>query len=170
MEKAKNYKTNRIPRIAAVMLYLVLLTTWLLSGLSAKFIAGDAASDEARVAAFDVTTGSTMSHNFAVTMQPGESSEDITVSVKNSGETAVSYTIAFELDGNLPLTAVLVDDGTAALSQESGKTIWHTKAAELAGSQKSYTFRLKWDASDNAYRYADGIESVTVALTAAQED
>jgi hypothetical protein len=164
-----------------VLLYLVLLSTWLLSGLSARFSTGATANDAARVAKFDVTESSTMSRNFAVTMKPGAVSEDITVQVQNSSETAVRYTIAFELNGNLPLTVApktaagssgntTENDAAASLSQESGKLIWKTKNAEMAGSKKEYTFQLQWPAGSNNYQYAEGIESVTVEITAVQED
>jgi hypothetical protein len=131
------------------------------------------------VAAFDVTEGSTMSRNFAVTMKPGDSSKDITVNVQNLSETAVSYTIAFELDGDLPLTVSHTDaevsDTTKSneateLLQEDGELIWHTKTAKMAGSLENYNFQLTWDKENNGYQYAEGIESVTVEITAVQED
>jgi hypothetical protein len=133
MRKTAEYHKNWILRLAAGLLYLVLLSTWLLSGLSARFITGATASDEARVAAFDVTESSTMNRQFAVTMKPGDSSSNITVRVKNSSETAVRYTITFELTGNLPLTV----SNTTTITSDT------TKGADCRSVQmRSYTEQL----------------------------
>lgn len=167
----KLIKTNFIPRTAAVLLYLVLLSLWLLSGMSARFTTGANTDDEARTAMFNVTESSSMSHTFALVMKPGESSDNsdnnITVTVKNSSETAVSYTIAFELSGNLPLT---VEPTANTLTQDkTGKLIW-SGGPELAGDEKSYSFKLNWAGTENSYKYSEGIESITVVITAVQED
>lgn len=152
---SKKYKTNRIPWAVTGLLCLALLSAWMIIGLSARFSIGATESDEARVAAFDVTESSTMSRNFTVTMEPGES-RDITVRITNSSETTVSYTIAFELEGNLPLTVVAKDGDTSGTM--------------AAASDKACTFQLKWDPDKNNYQYAEGIESITVEITAVQED
>jgi hypothetical protein len=172
MKISRKGRTEWILRTVAVLLYLVLLSTWMLSGLSARFVTGGSAGDEARVAVFDITESSTMSHQFAVTMKPGNTdSNDIRIVVKNSSETAVSYTIAFELGGNLPLTVAPTENqtGETALSKEDGTLVWHT-VSEMAGSERTYSFQLTWDEAQNSYQYAEGIESVTVVITAVQED
>jgi hypothetical protein len=168
MEMSMKYKPSWIPRVAAGLLYLVLLSTWLLSGISARFYTGATGEDSSRVAVFNVTESSSMKKSFAVVMKPGDTLKDktIEVTVTNSSETAVSYTIAFLLDGNLPIT---VEPTSTGLKQDEGATTWHTTAA-LAGSETKYSFQLKWDKDKNSYQYAEGIESVTVEITAVQED
>jgi hypothetical protein len=201
VEKRKKYKANWIPRAALVLLYLTMLSVWWLSGLSARFVTGAAVDDNARVALFHVTGSGTLSRSFAVVMKPGDSTDEtITVSVQNSSETAVSYTIAFLLDGNLPITVTTKKTGTTGTAQEAGtavataetaepatadteaqagtdaltqetggKLVWHTAAA-LEGEQTTYTFQLAWDETDNGYQFSEGIESITVEITAMQED
>jgi hypothetical protein len=166
MEMSTKYKPNWIPLVAAGLLYLVLLSTWMLFGLSARFYTGANEGDTARVAVFNVS--SSMQKSFAVVMKPGQTDGNrITVQVQNSSETAVSFTIAFLLDGNLPIT---VEPPTGLTADTGSTTTWHTTATLTGSETSSYDFYLKWDSNKNSYQYAEGIESVTVEVTAVQED
>ena len=55
MRKQESRKPNRMLRMAMVLLYLVVLTTWLTAGLYAKYTTHASSTDDARVAEWDVS-------------------------------------------------------------------------------------------------------------------
>ena len=52
MEQTKKYQKNWMLRAAAVLLCMVLISTWMLSGLMARYASGGSGNDSARTAAF----------------------------------------------------------------------------------------------------------------------
>lgn len=102
-------------RAAAVLLCLVLASTYLLANLYARYTAADTSSDSARVASFQVTqTPVSESVDFSLgSMAPG-SSKQFSVNVSNQSEVAIEYRMDVEnATGNLPLTWSLTENGTA---------------------------------------------------------
>ena len=69
----KTYRGNIMIRIAAVLFCLVLISTHMMSGLYARYVAKDSSSDEARVAKFQVDAAWSGSVNINVTTTPNGS-------------------------------------------------------------------------------------------------
>lgn len=82
-------------RAAAVLLCLTLFSFRLTSGLYARYITNDDASDSARVASFDVkVTGPEGADCIVSAMSPGK----ITLTVKNDSEVAVAYSFRIQIN------------------------------------------------------------------------
>lgn len=169
MKKTKKYRVNWILQTAMVLLCMVMISVWMLSGLYARYATTDSGGDHARVAAFCVTDSSTMSQSFTEVMKPEGESKKIEVSLQNKSETAVNYQIAFELEGNLPLL-VKSASTNSNLKQDGNSLVWNTVVSANKGSEDKYTFQLDWIENKKSYQYSEGIESVTVVIVAVQED
>jgi hypothetical protein len=172
MEQKKKRTGNRIPLVAAGLLCLALLSSWLISGLLARYTTSTEGGDAARVATF-VIDGSAEGNTGYVYIQPGsgEDANDIdefTIEVTNNSEVAVRYRFSMDVEGNLPLELTPTDD-SSNLEPSENNLEWHTKDAVQNGTTK-YKFKTVWKNKNNDYRYSDGIESIKVTLTAEQED
>ena len=86
-------KKNKMMRAAGVLLIAVLLTTSLISGTFAKYVTGDTASDEARVAKFGVTIetkGSLFKTEYATDDTTAKNNDSMALSVKSEGALGTS--------------------------------------------------------------------------------
>lgn len=111
-EKLKPHYPVLVFRVAALLLCLVLITTYLLSGAYSKFFSGASGGDSARVAHFSPNFTSAMVVDFK-NATPGDATE-INFTVQNfSGEkipeVAMKYKILLKTTGNIPLTFTLLD-------------------------------------------------------------
>lgn len=82
-------KTNKMMRLASILLVAVMISTCAISGTFAKYVTSDSAKDEARVAKFGVVvtaSGSLFSENyFDVGHGNGPTDGDANISVKSQG-------------------------------------------------------------------------------------
>lgn len=180
MDETKEYRPNQIFRAALVLLCMVLVSVWMISGLLAKYTAGGTGSDEARVASFDVTADTkNFEVKFPVQQKPGESvtcSFDIT----NFSETAVNIQAVLETEGNLPLQINYQKGNTNAGSwnllteniQDVQEGSCSFSDAIAAGNQEKQTYQIQisWPADRKGYQYANGVEAVKLSVTASQID
>lgn len=132
-ERQMNNKSMPL-RAAVVLLIFTMFSTWMLSGMLAKYVAKDAASDSARVAFFDVSTDV----EEGVTGQildigDKDSSVYYKFTLKNDSEVAVSCDIKVVLDekdkeNTIPVPAGIdmvlndPDGGETTISTVSGQT------------------------------------------------
>lgn len=98
-------------RIAAVLFCLVVVSTYLMAGLFARYTTNGSSGDSARVAGFHVAlTGVTDGVTYDVTtLEPGK----VTVTLDNQSEVAVSYKIRVFTgtpDGGVKVTWEEVDE------------------------------------------------------------
>lgn len=160
----KRFRTSTIVyRITAVMICLVLFSSWLMSGLLARYITSDEASDSARVAAFinpeeDVT--------FDVTVEsitPSNSVIIVPVVIDNSkGETAITVKLEKTVIGELP-------DSTISYSVDVIDTEKDVNAKTKTNANIYIKFNFN-ESLDNNFIYSNQIGYVTITVTCVQID
>ncbi|MBQ8606180.1 MAG: hypothetical protein IJ408_05530 [Clostridia bacterium] len=107
-------KKNILFYILLTLIALTLISTFLLSGIYAKYVTTHSASDSARVAKFDVgEDGGMFTASYAVELDP-ETDETIAdaLTLFNSSEVAVECVLSMESYANLPLTYTWTENGT----------------------------------------------------------
>ena len=158
-EKAKNW----IMRLAAVLLCLVLVTTWATGKMYARYTTRVTVSDQARVAKFNITETGDLTHEIKIdNMKPGET-RDFTVEVTSSSEVAVYYTIAVEnVYKNLPLEFTM--------RNAAGEKIEKATIAPNETDAKTYTLRVTWPKEKADPACAGKVDLLAITLTAAQVD
>ena len=125
-EKQKNSSYKPL-RAAAVLLILTMFSTWMLSGMLAKYVAKDDKSDNARVASFDVSTDVEEGVTGQVLdIGDKDSSVYYEFTLNNDSEVAVSCDIKVVIDEKVPagIDMILTDPtgGKTTLSTVSGQT------------------------------------------------
>lgn len=172
-------------RIAAVLLCLVLVSTYLLSGLYARYTTSATGTDEARVAVFGSSESVTLDSGggLLASMVPGNSATyKITVSNAQGdrvSEVAQSYNVEVETAGNLPLTFTLSENGKGTIAESSSASAAfsiHSFAADdmrfAAGAPQSKTYWLTvtWPANKNDAKYANVPDFIQVNVNVSQID
>lgn len=98
MRRIGKKRSNRILSFAMVLFYLVMVTTWISSGLYAKYVVKASGSDSAAVAAWDVSvSGGKAALNIDCSKTDGLN-DSYTLTIKNESEVAVTYDIKVVLD------------------------------------------------------------------------
>jgi len=183
MKRAASWKQHWTIRIAAVLFCMVLITTWMTSGLYARYASQDQMADLARTAAFVFDIEDTEG-NFQIPVtditKPGDDSV-CTFVVKNSHQNIVSdveqeYTVTVKLNGSMPLDCVLqkADSEVAAFLVEETRNLAqvteqskNSEAYVMKASVKTedtYTLTVNWPASENDAKYANGTSVAQVQL------
>lgn len=172
-------------RAAAVLLCLALASTYLLSGLYARYTTSATGTDEARVAVFGSSESVTLDSGdgLLASMIPGNSIT-YTITVSNAqgnriSEVAQSYNVEVETAGNLPLSFALSENGKGAITESSATSSAfsiHTFAADdmhfAAGDSQSKTYQLTvtWPADKIDAKYANVPDFIQVNVNASQID
>lgn len=167
MEKKWNIHTV-IPRLAAVLLMLVLVTTSMVTGRYARYTTASTGSDSARVAKF-VVSQSIRVKDEPVTqslsmpspeIKPGETVTYI-VEVKMDTEMAVRNTITFENTyDNLPLVYQIAGSG--------GDT--YTDDCQPGTYTKTYEASVTWPLDQNNVQYIGMVDLLNITVTSEQID
>ena len=174
---------NWTMRIAAVLFCLVLVSTHLVSGIFARYIATDSGSDGARVAKFRITEkvmhadSASQFTSVSAGLVPNVPCR-INVEVVNDSEVAVFYEItADNLTDNLPLKFYGLDETPASLAVVA-------EAAELAALPYVYSDEMEPNAARTYYMYViwtpvdeaealahmGEVDMITLELSASQID
>ncbi len=173
--RKKKAKVNIPLRIAAVLYCLTVLTTYLVSGLYARYTVSGQASDQARVAKFSIKGGDVFSQSIEAEFVPGAFKE-VPIVIYNNSEVAVEYTVDIEnVTKNLPLTLTLVekDDSLELTSDETGTRF---TGERLPGDHyDKYTLTIAWREPTNDTKAEDlnlmgMVDYITVTVTATQID
>lgn len=184
--KSKHAKNGRphypvlVFRIAALLVCLVLITTYLLSGAYSKFYNTASGGDSARVAHFSPKFTSTDVLDVK-NATPGYTAEiDFTVqnySGEEKPEVAMKYKIVLKTTGNIPLTFTLLDgEGTALQTRncdgKSGEQIYEYTDSSLifgVGAKESRTYKLKAEWISNEIKNDARFSGMTDAVYLAAE-
>ena len=188
--QSKHEKNGKSPylvlvfRIAALLVCLVLITTYLLSGAYSKFSTSASGGDSARVTHFspDFTTSATEVLDVKTT--PGYTTAiDFTVqnySGENPPETAMKYKIILKTTGNIPLEFTLLDGGGTALLPRiyngiSGDQIYEYTDSSLVfgvGTKKTAQYKLKieWPSDRNNAQFSGLTDAVYLSVEFEQID
>lgn len=162
-----------IPRLAAILLMLVLVTTSIVSGRYARYTASATANDSARVAKFSVT----QTANFigdgtqTKTLLYGQ---DNMISVTNDSEVAVRYSIEITtVYGNMPLRfSVSQGEGenevvTELTEVEEGKYLFSADMAPNSTAEYNLIAQLAANTDD---AFAGMVDLIQITLKATQID
>lgn len=147
--KQSNIKAPLIFRIGLALLFALLITSYMMGGLYAKYIASDSASDSAYIATFGISCSSSDA-NTTKTLEIGsEETVTYTFTVKNTSDVTVQYTIEIE---NLP-QGVTVSGNSGTFTLKFGASQSHT---------------LTFQATDSAAEVTE--QKVSVKVNASQVD
>lgn len=192
MERSNGRKKNTMLRAAGVLFALVLATTWMTTGLLARYVVTASGTDEARVAAFvfrvkDKETSKTIQVSLNEVKAPGDQAVytfEVTNVDGKTCEVAQEYDVTMTLDGSLPLKCTLVRDsgsknGAAAQSVDAlaaGTTMPATTTAitgDFAAAEAStdtYTLTVEWPQTANDPMYAYGAAALELTVRSEQID
>lgn len=165
----KNNKFSIIVSITMFFLFaFVLITSSLLVNLYAKYHTSNTATDQARVAIFDIDLnvkdgiGNVISESINYNFTPG-SSVKLNVNFDGSNnEVMVKYTINVSTYGNLPLT---IKAGSSDLLTDPvvGEIAPHSSAS-------TQEIVIDWDEIHNSYLFSGEIDLITVTIIIEQVD
>lgn len=165
MRTGRKY-TNWILRFASLLLCLVLLSLYMLSGLWAKYVSTDSGSDNARVASFHVTEEGLDVTIDAPRLSPGGEKLIAEVKLTSNSETSVRFQFNVEVDGNLPLQIDYELDGV----RTNGTDTWSADVASNDATDKKFSIYVRWPESENSYIFENGVASIQIKVEAAQID
>lgn len=180
MERRETYRTNRIFRASAVLLCLVILTTWYVGGLFAKYTTSGSMEDHAGTAVF-VFDIKDVEGNFVIPVtditKPGDQSvyKFVVTNEKNSviSEVAEEYTITMKLNGSMPVKCELKKNNSSTESVELSKTEIVTQVTKDAATdtfsaaveeKDEYTLTVDWPVEYNDAKFANGSALAEVQL------
>lgn len=158
-------------RLACALLFLVLLSMRLGTGIPARYSTSANDSDGARVAVFasdvvqteislsDILPGTEKHFSLTVTNQKNE----------KVCEVAQQYTVSVTTQNNLPLTVAIYSDSEYQAKVDTNGVVTGTFAA-AEGSSATYYIKISWNSAENDYLLADEIDVVVVTVTATQID
>lgn len=181
MRKTNHKKINIPLCAAAVLLYLALVSTYMISGLYARYAVTSSDGASARVAAFVFDVNDTSEHFMDITAvdAPGKS-QTFQFVVRNDNasrlsEVAEEYKLALEIHGSLPLTVEVTGaDGTKLnLSEPIAQVLESDVRSFPAGEAHTdtYTMTVTWPKSENDLQYANaGLSEIVLRISAWQVD
>ena len=139
-------------------LCLVLVTTYMMGGIYARYAASDDGGDSARVAYFSVSSDvPTQAATLTLTgLKPGDT-QNVALNITYSGEVAVEYKMAVESTENLPLVYEFSDKGTGVFPTGEDHSATHT-------------LTVTWPLDKKNVDFVSEIDVVTVVLTCTQID
>ena len=136
--KQKNMKTPIVFRLAVLLVFALLVSVHMMSGLYARYTAATVGASDTRVARFSVSdlwkNGDVALSEVEIALAPGESAT-YTIDIVNDSEVSVIYSVSYRnLTNNLPITATLqyADDPSAAI------------APLAAGESTRLVFTVSW--------------------------
>lgn len=163
MDKRPIKKMNIPMCLAGVLLCLTLISFHFCGGLYARYTAGGAGEDTARVAKFDISdSGAYFSQNLLIQSAPDKPIEK-QIEVKNNSEVTVAYIVTIRNStGNIPYT-FSVDD-CAPLEDECVATCYLAP-----GTQKTVKIMVGWSA-ESALEYVGMVDLIKISICAQQVD
>ncbi len=167
----QEYRAKRnIPiRVAAVLFCLTLFSTYLVTGLFARYTTSVQSSDQARVAKFSIKGEGDLSKTIAAELVPDEDTE-VNLIIHNDSEVAVEYKIEVTSEtSNLPLSFRMVKEGTSDSIRDVNGTITHTDQ-QIPGRAGTYILHIRWQKGTNDLALMGMVDHITVKVTAAQID
>lgn len=166
--------------VATVLLCLTMFSTYMTSGLYARYTASASGGDSARVAAFvfDVNDTNGQFLDVSSVNEPGKR-ETFQFTVRNNNGTRTSevtekYQVIVERRGSLPLTVTVTEGSTEVVKltemQEKAESAERTFQAGQSGTH-TYAVTVAWPASQNDLQYANaGLAEIVLRVSAEQVD
>ncbi len=168
----QEYRTKRnIPiRVAALLFCLTLFSTYLVTGLFARYTTSVQSSDQARVAKFSIKGEGDLLRTIAAELAPGEDT-NVKLIIRNDSEVAVEYKIEVTREtSNLPLSFRMVKDGTSNSIEDVNGTITYTDQQVPGPHTDTYNLLIRWQKGANDLALMGMVDHITVKVTAVQID
>ena len=152
-----NIKTPLVFKIGVALLCAMLITSYMMSGLYARYTVTATASDSARVAKFSITddladVSKTVVLN-ASSIGPGEQYY-YAANIINNSEVTVHYKVMLvNMTDNLPITDAILNEGDLA-----------------PGVNESPVISIRWDSVDVSADYAGKTDVIKIIVTVEQVD
>jgi len=183
MKNRKGY--NLMLSIAAVLLCLTLFTTYLVSGMYAKYAVTNEMGDSARIAkfVFDVKTSTNEEVELNQIEKPGDTQKINLIIKNNKNEIASEVTekgiISIKYIGSMPLVIKLMD-GIKEIAALDAKDITEDNPELSDGydeitllaaveTSKAYELIIKWPAEENDIKYANAATCGKITLSVSGE-
>lgn len=118
--RQSNRKTPAVFTLGLVLLCLVMFSNYMMGGLYARYVSTATASDEARVARFDVSSAKKTDVDFMIDLDffdPKKQSDYIEFEVSSSSEVAVGYDVILILPEGM---VELIEDGLIIVALDDG--------------------------------------------------
>ena len=155
------YRSNRIMLVAGVLLYLVIVSTSILAGLSARYTAKANGEDGAQVAAYVFCVNDQEGTlTIPVNMNEPGNTYSYTCIVTNKNEKGISevaqeYELTLELEGSLPIIATMVKSG-----ETDGVSL---DAMTAADASVSFPLRETWKGTMEAAKEVKDVYMLTIS-------
>lgn len=188
-EKLKTHYPVSVFRVAALLVCLVLITTYMLSGAYSKFFSGASGGDGARVARFSpsfTSTGIIIENQLPGFPDVTNNSYEIPFEVKNTSddkvsEVAMKYKIVVKTTGNIPLTFTLFDGTPTKLETwecdgKSGEQTYKYPDDSSfifgVGTKETANYKLKieWPSERNDAQFSGMTDAVYLSVEFEQID
>lgn len=187
MRKERSKKVNILICIAVVLLCTVLLLAQLIGDLNAGFSKTENINESADIAMFDISQEGTFFKNLEAAAKPGETDNDMFITIVNKSEVAMKYTLTVKNETeNLPLTLTLRPEDNAPGIQDinEGDDVCTITAQQKPGEHTDkYCLNVLWktltdtanetdkqkEAEENLERMGM-VDHITVSVTAVQVD
>ena len=153
--------------MAAVLLFLTLVSTHFTGSLYARYVTTDNAQDDARVAQFEVAhQGDVLTSSLELAIVPGE--HKYYIMVDNASEVAVNCEIKVEnRTDNLPLKFTVYEDGATPPVPETGS---FTMSDDIdVGSGDGYYLLVVFP-QENAENHINKLDIVDISVSTSQID
>lgn len=139
-----NIKTAYIFRIALILICAILVSTYFIASLYAKYTSKGDTDDKAEVSSFNVEVSGTLTETIILPpLKPGDSFTRA-IEIVSDSEVGVRYTISVTTTGNLPLTLNWTEI-TGIIAPNNDTPVSYTLTAEWAESLKDYTLSGRVD-------------------------
>lgn len=169
---ARRPKMRIMPiRAAAVLFCLTLLSTYFVTGLFARYAVSAQLNEQARVAAFSIKGGETLTKAFTAGINP-EGSTDVKLIIHNNSEVAVEYTIKAEKrTQNLPLEFYVAKKEGGTPSEWRTDSVTVTDQQSPGSHDDEYDLKIKWEPKgDSDLDLIGMVDYFAVTVTAVQID
>ena len=160
--KELNRKTPLVFKIGVLLLCAMLVTSYMMSDLYARYTVTAFASDSARVAKFTFTDAdmATKVDSFTIetSVYPGQPVCTYSAQIENKSEVTIRYLIKLEnLTGNLPIN-------------NNNITIPYSSGDIAPGDTAPFGFSILWPAEENSPDYAGKMDIVRITVSVEQVD
>lgn len=177
MEQKTGGKKTWLRLAAYALLVVMIISTWMVCGLFARYTNSAQSSDSARVAKFSIDAkvtenGESQSHPITAVLKPGDNQTAV-IEVENKSEVAVRYRVdVTNVTKNLPLDIsmkkIKEEDGSPEETNGESFTV-----DELPGEYTDkYKLTIAWPESEgnNALEKMGMVDYIKVTVTAEQTD
>lgn len=159
-------KKNLPMSIASILLCLVLLSSYLVSGLYARYTTRASGSDSARIAKFVIDSdslllnGGTLEQVYSLSIAPGKTLQTITIDNQSEVTVECQFEIV-NITQNIPLTFTYAN---------GNEEVGINEKMIIEKGQNLLSFNINWEANENALNCIGMVDLIKITLKVNQVD